>query len=207
MNTLWTELLCFKTKYGHYYLWSTLNCLHCLATHTSSPPSSTSVQFPDPGPDPVELWLSHGFRCPRNSARCLGKNKQKHYSFLDNTKTPLFILILWKIRSKSFWTTELSRVYLVGDIKMVRACINCCIPQLVPQTWIWGKNKYIQLFSTIYMTTLTYRRSDLTWRKWAAHLPTPAGQHRRWYRRYRRSSDPPTCRRTATWNHQKKQKI
>lgn len=89
---------------------------------------------------------------------------------------------------------------------MVRACINCCIPQLVPQIWIWGKNKYIQLFSTIYMTTLTYGRSDLTWRKWAAHLPTPAGQHRRWYRRYRRSSDPPTCRRTATWNHQKKQK-
>lgn len=48
----------------------------CLTPHTSSPPSSTSVQLPDPGPETVEFRFSHGFRCPRNSARCLCQTKK-----------------------------------------------------------------------------------------------------------------------------------
>lgn len=31
-------------------------------------------------------------------------------------------------------------IHLAGDIRMVRACMKCCTPQVFPQTWIWGRN-------------------------------------------------------------------
>lgn len=62
------------TSFSNYEDEVSSKCSCWLTTHTSSPPSSTRVQLPESGPDAAELWLSHGFRCPRNSARCLFQN-------------------------------------------------------------------------------------------------------------------------------------
>lgn len=83
-----------------------------------------------------------------------------------------------------------------------------CFPRLESEEEI---EKEIQLACTqIDLTTINERLCPyLTWRKCAAHFPTPAGQHRRWQSRYRCSPDPPTCSRTATWrvgqNHLRRQ--
>lgn len=103
-------------------------------------------------------------------------------------------------------------VHLAGDIRIVRACIKCWTPQLFPQIriWVrdWGKKKQ---FLWVFSTAITITKNEnlclkQTWRKCAAHLPTPAGQHRRWQSRYRCSPEPPTCSKTATWRWTQKSK-
>lgn len=76
-------------------------CSCWLTTHTSSPPSSTRVQLPDSGPDATELWLSHGFRCPRNSARCLFQKHERlvRYKSLLYYIWPALSLIMKKINN------------------------------------------------------------------------------------------------------------
>lgn len=61
----------FLQAFGGSSTYKILPFTHNLFPFTSSPPSSTSVQLPDAGPEAVDPWLSHGFIWLRNSARCL----------------------------------------------------------------------------------------------------------------------------------------
>lgn len=95
-------------------------------------------------------------------------------------------------------------VHLAGDMRIVRACIKCWTSQLFPKIRIWQrKNKTIKNNCEIFKPhQYNYKLESIlqkqTWRKCAAHLPTPAGQHRRWHSRYRCSPDPPIRSKTAT---------
>lgn len=98
-------------------------------------------------------------------------------------------------------------VHLAGDMRIVRACIKCWTPQLFPKMWIWEMKKKTQktinnncefLKPHQYHHKLECVFQKQTWTKCAAHLPTPAGQHRRWQSRYRCSPDPPIRSNTAT---------
>lgn len=150
--------------YTHSFGFFSPKYSHCFHAHTSSPPSSTSVQLPDSGPEAAELWLSHGFKCPKNSARCLSAKQRRHWFEWEAVRP--WTVYMYSHRKPKAWVYRSRSVakkgYLEGDMRMARACMKCCTPQVFPKTWIWGRHweeKLKSVCTTTDKTTINERLS------------------------------------------------